>query len=56
MCEKQPLPAEPVVRMTAPPLPPAPKADPPAPCLLPGGFIALTGEGASFRWPTISDR
>lgn len=55
MGEKQPLPAEPVVRMTAPPVPSVPsppKADPPAPRLLPGGFVALPKAGEPFHWPT----
>lgn len=58
MCEKQPLPVEPVVRMTAPPVPsvlPPPKAEPPAPRLLPGGFVALPKAGEPFHWPTAAD-
>lgn len=57
MCQQEPMPCEPVIRMTAPPAPPAPpvsKAEPPAPRLLPGGFVALTVDGESFRWPTVS--
>lgn len=57
MCEKQPLPAEPVVRMTAPPVLPVPslsKEAPPAPRLLPGGFVALPKAGEPFHWPTVA--
>lgn len=54
MCEKETMLSQPVVRMTAPPASPVPREEAPAPRILPGGFVALPGNGEDFQWPTAA--